>query len=73
MFMHRGEGVGRGRKGRGPIKRLTESYMDGSFAKIFEVYLEKYKTNELLTERGASIMAWVHRSDGLVQFDLRGS
>ena len=47
MFMHRGEGVGRGRKGRGPIRRLTESYMDGSFAKIFEVYLEKYKTNEL--------------------------
>ena len=40
MFMHRGEGIGRGRKGRGPIRRLTESYMDGSFAKIFEVYLE---------------------------------
>ena len=49
MFMHRGEGVGRGRKGRGPIKRLTESYMDGSFAKIFEVYLEKFKTNEQRT------------------------
>ena len=66
MFMHRGEGIGRGRKGRGPIKRLTESYMDGSFAKIFEVYLEKCKTNELITERGASIMAWVRRSDELV-------
>ena len=66
MFMHRGEGVGRGRKGRGPIRRLSKSYMYGSFWKIFEVYLEKYKTNELLTERGASIMAWVHRSDELV-------
>ena len=66
MFMHRGEGVGRGRKGRGPIRRLSKSYMDGSFAKIFEVYLEKYKTNELITERGASFMAWVRRSDGLL-------
>ena len=66
MFMHRGEGVGRGRKGRGSIRRLSKSYMYGSYWKIFEVYLEKYKTNELLTERGASIMAWVHRSDELV-------
>ena len=47
MSMHRGEGVGRGRKGRGPIRRLSKSYMYGSFWKIFEVYLEKSKTNEL--------------------------
>ena len=44
MFMHRGEGVGR-------VEDLLEDSANRtcikSFWKIFEVYLEKYKTNEL--------------------------